>query len=125
MTTRTQHTPGPWKQKDDHKTMISATLPKDWKPTPEHPVYIVCQTNMYVTVPHEEAKANASLIAAAPELLEALKDLLGDIPTIDARMDHTCSACGRDMFRGQETCESDDCPRVMARAAIAKAEGRA
>ena len=60
---------------------------------------------------------------AAPELLAALVDLLGDLP----RVQHgQCVTCGReydDIEHGD--CPSDDCPSFIARAAIAKATGRA
>jgi hypothetical protein len=61
---------------------------------------------------------------AAPELLEALKDLLGDLPSVQGGV---CQHCGReyqDIVSGD--CPSDDCPSFKARAAIAKAteEGR-
>jgi hypothetical protein len=61
-----------------------------------------CDQDSHSKLSNEEAKANARLIAAAPELLEALKDLL-------SRSEH-------DEYYASE---SD-----AAEAAIAKAEGR-
>ena len=60
----------------------------------------------------------------ALELLEALKDLLGDLPSVQGGV---CQHCGReyqDIVSGH--CPSNDCPSFKARAAIAKAteEGR-
>lgn len=60
--------------------------------------------------------ANGRLISAAPELLEALVDLLGteDDPS------NLCHWCGRKL---EGLCDSDDCPAYKAKAAIAKATG--
>jgi hypothetical protein len=62
---------------------------------------------------------------AAPKLLAALKDLLGDRPSVP---DFRCIRCGRDYHDIDELaietgdCPSDDCPSYHARAAIAEAE---
>jgi hypothetical protein len=79
-----QHTPGPWG--DDRKPVVVRGL--TW----------VAHAN-YPTITGE---ANARLIAAAPDMLEALEDLLNYVGGWDAPADHPC---GR------------------ARAAIAKARG--
>ena len=60
---------------------------------------------------------------AAPKLLAALRNLLGDLPPVRAGV---CHCCGRD-YRGEDPvpdgeCPSDDCPDTIARAAIAEAE---
>jgi hypothetical protein len=82
------HTPGPWK---------IACESGDWFAT----------LNDYAPIPATEA--NARLIAAAPDLLEALRDVIGWVPGGAAEMWHT------------------DAPTKAverARAAIAKAEGK-
>jgi hypothetical protein len=62
---------------------------------------------------------------AAAKLLAALKDLLGDRPSVQ---DFRCLRCGRDYHDIDELaietgdCPSDDCPSYHARAAIAEAE---
>ena len=61
----------------------------------------------------EEAKANADLFAAAPDLLEACARLLSEITTDDARRYH-CQRYGESHWM-----QSVD----AARAAIAKAKG--
>ena len=64
---------------------------------------------------------DARLIAAAPMLLQAAKALLQRGPV---GIESECPWCGRE---GEDTehCSSDDCMGTLARAAIAKAEGRA
>jgi hypothetical protein len=56
-------------------------------------------------------------------LLAALKDLLGDKPSVQ---DFQCTRCARDYRAYDELetgdCPSDDCPSYHARAAIAEAE---
>jgi hypothetical protein len=62
------------------------------------------------------------LIVAAPKLLAALINLLGDKPDIQNRQ---CIRCGRDYQAYPENeggnCLSNDCPAYQARAAIAEA----
>lgn len=89
------HTPGPW--------FVGET----WKLRP--PIY--CNTGEICTTEHgqEDSRANARLIAAAPELLEALKEL------VEWAMD---AATELDIPTHSPSCIS------KARAAIAKAEGR-
>ncbi len=62
----------------------------------------------YMGIPDEEIDANAHLVAAAPDLLEALRDF--------ASM--KCETAG------VEDLEGGCCRTCRARAAIAKAEGR-
>lgn len=75
----TQHTPGPWfydwsSKINDH--IIGWHVGRQVAPMDE----MGCIEHM-ITVPndHDGAEANARLIAAAPELLEALKDILAEI----------------------------------------------
>ena len=64
---------------------------------------------------------DAVLIAAAPDLLRVVKALLQRGPV---GIESECHWCGRE---GEDTehCSNDDCMGTLARAAIAKAEGRA
>ena len=97
-----KHTPGPWHT--DGLTTVQG-------PRPEYEI-CVCLTDADDVITAEMAIANAALIAAAPDLLEALKELLGGVPS-DWR-----EVSGQ--YRGLPvpSCVTD------AYAAIAKAEGR-
>jgi len=65
-----EHTPGPWRV-DGREIIYDDTsgLP-----------YVVAKTGLYVLTPNMDAnaEANARLIAAAPDLLEALEAVLHD-----------------------------------------------
>jgi hypothetical protein len=63
----------------------------------------------------EVAPADEALIAAAPELLDACKGLLGLLQLVAGRSD--CPPAMRDIFETNHRA-------VDARAAVAKAEGR-
>jgi hypothetical protein len=73
---------------------------------------------------HAEWQAIRPLLVAAPDLLEALENILGDRPDIQGG---SCRRCGRD-YRGEiitGNCPSDDCPAYIARVAIVKVKGGA
>jgi hypothetical protein len=61
---------------------------------------------------------------AAPKLLEALQDVLGDRPSVQGGI---CQHCGRDYISEfmEGDCDSDDCAGVKARIVIAQAKGGA
>lgn len=116
-----KHTPAPWN--DEHVTIIYYAPHK--ADTQE---CIIIGNNMDATnndwialVPHstDEDKANARLIAAAPELLEALTRLTGAAADLDA-LTHNLTLPGEvnaalsDLYQSFQN----------ARAAIAKAEGK-
>ena len=94
-----KHTPGPWAIKKSPKAE-AVTDGKDW------PWLVSYNDGGYegylAIVQTENAKANARLISAAPELLEALENLerTAGLPAMQ-----------------------DDPARAAARAAIAKAKG--
>lgn len=73
-TIKTKHTPGPWKVFDS-KYSINPGINA-------HPDLTIitfgCKNEIYGIMgrTHKEANANAQLIAAAPELLEALEGLM-------------------------------------------------
>lgn len=70
------HTPGPWR--------LDNNIAYGWKTNPfsitvrKRGVHSTTVANIPAkqTISRDEAEANARLIAAAPELLEALKDML-------------------------------------------------
>ena len=92
----TAHTPGPWRAEPRDSGGLSIMAKSD----------VVAQTNRYgPTLPCVEA--NARLIAAAPDLLAALKE---------------CEAYFRPMAEDGQYLAQQRIDRI--RAAIAKAEGR-
>jgi hypothetical protein len=97
----TQHTPGPW-QLDKHARTI---LSSGWLTYPAKKAICTVRPYPRTAEANQEGKANARLIAAAPEMLAALKwasDYLSGWPRDDL----------------QRHC------RQAVQAAIAKAEGR-
>lgn len=97
-----KHTPGPWKRLQG---MIVGNLHKGERGTEGD---VVCLMKGYVDYKNQDA--NARLIAAAPEMLTALKGLVGA---------HLATPGPRGVML--------DVPHFLeqAEAAIAKAEGRA
>ena len=63
----------------------------------------------------------SKLADAAPEMLEALRDLRGEKPAIN--LVGVCNWCGRDYAQTDvsvgENCPSEDCPSYKARAVLA------
>jgi len=103
------YTPGPW------------TINEKWPTEVVSAKGAICETDAGAPESVEEMEANARLIAAAPELLEALKAY--------QRLDDAhanCKECDGEVM--PELCEA--CfplayyARLKRRAAIAKAEGR-
>ena len=61
-----EHTPGPW-MKSTHGGISKYSI---WSSSGQH----IADTNTTKSIGFERCAANASLIAAAPDLLEALED---------------------------------------------------
>jgi hypothetical protein len=110
-----EHTPGPWKANglpasNDPDYRLSCAVYAGEKP--------ICTTDLsvgrYKALSAEEQDANARLIAAAPELLEALSDTLGALNTVRG-------------WQGPYALSAEEADRVCAKAekAIAKARGEA
>ena len=104
-----KHTPGPWKVEPMGKQLYIETEYKSAL-TP-----FVCDMQFPDCQSDEEretAQANATLIAAAPELLEELKETLTYHPGVTHGR---CGFCGH---------YGDDCRANRIKALINKAEGR-
>jgi hypothetical protein len=99
-----KHTPGPWRVGDAGCTVFG---PKTDAPSPKTVASITRQP-----IPSAEHRANAALIAAAPDMYEALVALFAECAMIHrygGSEDNTAAAHAAE---------------EAARAAIAKAEGR-
>lgn len=101
-----KHTPGPWKLKGLNPPRIYADEGKE----------IICQCDSMGEMTQSQEKANARLIAAAPELLAALELLL-------PMAEKFCNNAGNGAD-GQGLAEHSVYV-IQARAAIAKAKGEA
>lgn len=105
------HTPGPWIVDEDDPLCVGT--PKSWYPKQVYDVVTVLEGgDEYTAKANRKAEANARLIAAAPDLLEALKAIIAE----------------RDRFLipDQENAPAGTLDYLYnnGRAAIAKAEGK-
>lgn len=74
-----QHTPGPWSVTSEIDRIFNGELIRPGKPEERNtPVAVVCDFNRFDR--DDERKANARLIAAAPDLLAACEAALSDGP---------------------------------------------
>jgi hypothetical protein len=106
------HTPGPWRVSDfDHTEIIMNDLAG---------TYIAGVRDE--AIPYEEARANARLIAAAPELLAALKDARETIERDAQRL----RACAEQSHPEERDGHMDGANALIEQvdAAIAKAGGQ-
>jgi hypothetical protein len=128
------HTPGPWHFVEenaglmtDHGYGILYGEPDSWGWEKNLYVSVGCSLRVERELGKGVAEANARLIAAAPEMLEALKDLLTIVEGVFG--EHFAAD---DASPCSELCAASDCQQfgcitgkiVDARAALAKAEGR-
>lgn len=107
MTDTPKYTPGPWcldvEPSDDGTFFVQTPEGRDGQ----------CIAEVYnQTTP--DTVANARLIAAAPELYEALRSLLAEVEADREAEDP----------QARTQMEWEDAPLAAARAALAKAEGR-
>jgi hypothetical protein len=77
-----KHTPGPWKFRDDSKHFKTNPFSIYVQGGGVHSAAIANMPNKK-TIPESEARANALLIAAAPDMLYALEDLLAAVAEHD------------------------------------------
>lgn len=101
----TKHTPGPWGVHGDDGTLIGPSNGKQMIAGAKHS-HVVKEW----AVSLEEAQANARLIAAAPDMLAALREVVS-------------SCCGDTLNEAAR--ERKTHALYLAAAAIKKAEGRA
>lgn len=79
------HTPGPWVVNENPAAMSAYCILAESRGTGfGASVATANQREGYNSLSHEEAMANARLIAAAPELLEALQTVADRIPDLIA-----------------------------------------
>lgn len=105
----TTHTPGPWRI-DYNGEDPEFAAPRIKGNSVENVAFIPAYEH-----PRAEMDANARLIAAAPELLEALRALLSDYEgTLESLNDYRVGSEGHSAI-------PEDASSVAARAAIAKA----
>lgn len=72
-----KYSPAPWSVKG-YFQVVSAPIEKEGHITVRHGICDT-ETGSYVSMSWEEREANAKLIAASPELLEALQELISDL----------------------------------------------
>ena len=123
------HTPGPWIVKHfdkDGNILIAAPAKRGHGLLcqvfpPKTVINIGTKDEKWLCTAQDvdECEANARLIAAAPELLAALKDIIDNSLIIE----DICPFCGRDVSDNGVKCTASDCMSVIARAAIAKVTG--
>jgi hypothetical protein len=112
----TKHTPGPW----EPRTSAEFTIWRRWRDQQGRTCHSpVGQALDLAGITSEERAANASLIAASPDLLTSLRKTLAAAVELHAQ-GIGCPDCPPD---AEDT--GEDCPMlVAAEAAIAKAEGK-
>ena len=112
--TDTKHTPGPWVAQV-RNTIIPDCITADITPNGDEyrgDVARLQSCEHIDGITQDEMRANAHLIAAAPDLLEALEEVLDGLGFLSGG-DHELEGYGIDEARGAEI-----------RAAIAKAKGQ-
>lgn len=116
-----EHTKGPWMRHEDYPKVIVAVA----EPTTSLLALDMTDGNEEDPIAIIASDANARLIAAAPELLEAL-ERLADIEDKSFADNCYCACCGEHPAHGQPFGgHADNCALVAARLAIAKARGDA
>lgn len=105
---KVKHTPGPWKYHEELGAQFSMVGNSDYVVAGiPNETWTGCEDDLPIQ------RANARLIAAAPDLLEAL----------ETAASHVCSLlCPSVKRTGEEWTHSKECEQV--RAAIAKAKGK-
>lgn len=110
------HTPGPWEAGRSDMSTIVDGFDSKWVYAGDKYVAVASGANVSEW---DEVMANARLIAAAPEMLDALRALMAE--------PHGCTHCDSGKLRKpvhkyDEPGHQPDCPYQKALDAIAKAE---
>ena len=89
------YTPGPWEVSNMHLNEAAGGVEclEVYAPNGKHASWVALVMEEPATGRKAEGEANARLIAAAPELLEALKDGIRLISTAHRRQDCYCDLC--------------------------------
>jgi hypothetical protein len=106
-----KHTPAPWVIDDDNRTYVGIA----GEFADGHNYAIIAETATHSLIGVREAIANARLIAAAPDMLEALEKLLEYEPSDRSEF--------RSDPKGDREFQTAKADFASARAAIAKAKG--
>jgi hypothetical protein len=113
----TAHTPGPWRARGPHGSQIAG-------PMGDGGSWLIAHTISH----HPVDVANARLIAAAPDMLEALKEMLDVAELSECAPIEQGAECEAEVLCGHPDCNAVGCiiDKInRARAAIAKATGAA
>jgi hypothetical protein len=104
-----KHTPGPWKtvNKPDYASYGGIGIEQDSGSKDEN---VICEIWPIKTVPTEdpEAQGNALLIAAAPEMLEALRDAVRLIEHLGGNASHQKKMIAKAENCDESTMQSSD-----------------
>ena len=116
--TKAKHTPGPWMLTEGNRFDKEMVITTQYRL--DASIGCICEMDVYFTgLIGIEQEANARLIAAAPELLEALQNMM-------AIVDDAPKGVASYYANGEDAPWSDfDREITAARAAIAKATGSA
>jgi len=110
-----KHTPGPWNKTEDKLTQ-QYYIARPYRESVLH-IANVTKEDVGYGISEEEYHANASLIAAAPELLEACKDLAHQLAIFNKKFLHK-----NDKYSALQTGVVQSYNKAIK--AIAKAEGK-
>lgn len=118
MTSTVKHTPAPWEVGNTSKGEDAAMVYSAASGTHFDGIRVAdCNTALFLR--KEESFANAKLIAAAPDLLEALKKITDKSPYAEDRGTEYCLFCSMRDWQPH----ADDCPFILGKAALSKATG--
>jgi hypothetical protein len=118
-----KHTPGPWEAFEGGRFGKDVVITSQSRI--DNSKGSICEMDIYFDGEHgEQQEANAHLIAAAPDLLEALESALKQMEHDIVKIDSEWGACRNLEQMIQEIPSEEDVKTILkARTAIAKAKG--